>query len=82
MPRGGNTWQARGTYLAGCLGLTAPIFGAGIDKAMATARQGTAANPGGVSVPAPPVRARSAPEGRPGNRRVRAPQLNRGRDVR
>jgi hypothetical protein len=44
MPRsGGNTWQARGEYLAGCLGLTAPLFAAGVDKAMAAARQGTAA---------------------------------------
>jgi hypothetical protein len=44
MPRNKITWQQRGEYLAGCLGLASKAFGAGIDAAMARAApQGTAA---------------------------------------
>jgi hypothetical protein len=44
MPRNKITWQQRGEYLAGCLGLASKAFGAGIDAAMARAApQGGAA---------------------------------------
>jgi len=38
-----NTWQARGEYLANCIGLTAQQFAASIDSAMTELRQGAAA---------------------------------------
>jgi hypothetical protein len=46
MPRSTVTWQQRGEYLSGCLGMTSKAFAAGIDAAMARAApQGAAAKP-------------------------------------
>jgi hypothetical protein len=45
MPRTTITWQARGEYLAGCIGVSPQQFAAGIDSAMAGNRQGLATRP-------------------------------------